>query len=382
MSPAAGPFQLLFPLEVEAHFLRGGGRILLVSEPSRVHALEEMLRQDGHTVASVGSTAEALRHYEDLQPDLLLLEVELPDGAAVACCRDLAALRDPAAPAVIFLADECDPREMVEGLAAGGIDFLCGPFREAEVLARIRVHLLNRRRLAHLRREDTAKQRLLCMAAHDLRNPLVSIRALTTLLRAETAGPVTSGQRELLDTINDASQSMLDLVNDMLDDSVVASGQMRLTPRPTSLAQLVAASVRLNEATAAQKGSQIVLQPGTLPAMLSLDEPKIRQVLNNLLSNAVKFSPPGSTITVATESTATECLVGVRDQGPGVREEERARLFRAFTRGSAQPTGGESSTGLGLAICHRIVRAHAGAISVHNLPEGGAEFRIALPFAP
>lgn len=381
MSSAVGPRQLSFPLEVEARFVHQAGSILIVGSPSRALFLQELLQQDGHAVSTVGTADEALQDCEDLRPDLLLLDVDLPGGSALSCCRDLAALRDPHAPAAILLADRAEPEEIVAGLAAGAVDFVCGPLREPEILARIRVHLLNRHRMAHLRREDTAKQRLLCMAAHDLRNPLVSIRALTTLLRAETAGPVTSGQRELLETINDASQSMLDLVNDMLDVSVVAAGEMRLTPRPTSLAQAVAASVRLNEATAAQKGSQVVLQPGTLPPVLVLDEPKIRQVLNNLLGNAIKFSPPGSTITVVTARTAHECMVAVRDQGPGVPEQERARLFKDFSRGSARPTGGESSTGLGLAICHRIMQAHAGAITVHNLPEGGAEFRIILPVA-
>jgi len=282
---------------------------------------------------------------------------------------------------VIFLAAQDEPAEVVEGLAAGGVDFLSRPFHGPEVLARVRVHLLNRARLAEVTRIEAAKNRLLCMAAHDLRNPLVSIRALTNFMRAGTAGDVSETQRDLLDTIYDASQSMLDLVNEMLDRSVLELGELKLTPRTTSLTYLVEACVKLCNATAAEKASLIVLEAdGALPE-LSLDEPKIRQVVNNLIGNAIKFSPPGSTITVATRATASECIIAVRDQGPGIRDSERSRLFKDFSRASARPTGGESSTGLGLSICYKIMQAHAGTIRVENLPAGGAEFRITLPIA-
>ncbi|MDP3207732.1 MAG: zinc metallopeptidase [Rhodoglobus sp.] len=147
----------------------------------------------------------------------------------------------------------------------------------------------------------------------------------------------------------------------------------------TSVATLVSASVKLTNATAADKGSAIVWRPGPLPEALALDGPKVRQVLANLLDNAVKFSPPGSTITVETEWAASHCSVTVRDQGPGILDSDRIQLFKDFSRTSAKPTGGESSTGLGLAICYKIMQAHAGSIRADNRPEGGAAFRITFP---
>jgi two-component system sensor histidine kinase/response regulator len=172
---------------------------------------------------------------------------------------------------------------------------------------------------------------------------------------------------------------MLDLVNELLEFSVLESGELGLNLTPTSLAEVIDASVRLNNATAERKGSRIVLEPGTVPGELPLDKPKIRQVLNNLLDNAIKFSPPGATITVATEVAASHCAIKVRDQGPGIPESERANLFKEFSRTSVLPTGGESSTGLGLAICYRIMQAHAGNIFAESLPGGGTEFRITFP---
>ncbi len=378
------------PVEPHPHWMNVGSshpglelknrKILIVAaDRAKVRSLTDILRPDGYLVRDVNSGQATLDIYAEFEPDLILFDVELPGVHVFEICRHLKKLYGAAAAAVIFIASQNDPTAVVEGLASGGVDYLSRPFREQEVAARIRVHVLNRLRLAQANREDKAKNRLLCMAAHDLRNPLVSIRALTNLLRAGAVGPVSPEQRDLLDTVYDASHSMLALVNELLEASVLEAGELKLTMNSTSLASIVEACVRLSNATAAEKGSQVVLESGRLPEWLALDEPKIRQVLNNLLGNAIKFSPPGSTITVLTDMNAKQCSVAVRDQGPGIPEGERMKLFKDFSRTSVRPTAGESSTGLGLSICHKIMQAHAGTIRVENLPGGGAEFRITLP---
>jgi K+-sensing histidine kinase KdpD len=101
--------------------------------------------------------------------------------------------------------------------------------------------------------------------------------------------------------------------------------------------------------------------------------------MDNLLSNAVKYSPPGSTVNVRISGYHPAFTVAVQDQGPGVPENERHQLFKDFMTLSAKPTGGEKATGLGLAICRKIVEAHRGAITATNLPKGGCEFSIMLP---
>jgi signal transduction histidine kinase len=239
----------------------------------------------------------------------------------------------------------------------------------------------NRLRLVQLYKDDRAKNRLLSVTAHDLRNPATSIRALVHTLRTGKAGPLAPEQIDLLDTIYEASQSMLDLINKLLDTSVLEASEMAINPQPTSLAALVEEAVKLNNAIAAGKGSTIVEIPGGLPESLNIDGPKIRQVLNNLLGNAVKFSPPCSTITVEKRLHSGRCSVAVRDQGPGIPDDEHDRLFKDYGRTSVRPTGGEPSTGLGLSICNEIMLAHGGTIHAENLAGGGAEFCITLPVA-
>ena len=105
------------------------------------------------------------------------------------------------------------------------------------------------------------------------------------------------------------------------------------------------------------------------------------KLLGNVLSNAVKYSPPGSTVTaiVRADPSRKICSFSVRDQGPGIPDNERDKLFKDFSRLSSKPTGGEQSTGLGLAICRKIVEAHRGTIVAENLPGCGCEFRVTLP---
>lgn len=353
--------------------------LVVAADAAKVSELREILMPAGYVLDAESSGEAALARFAQLEPDLILLDVGLPDPDVFAVCRALKRVPGGEGVPIIFITSQSDPQEVVEGLAAGGVDYLSQPFRKPEVLARIRVHLLNRLRLSQLRSDDKAKNRLLCMAAHDLRNPLVSIRALTSLLRSSKTEPVTAHQRDVLDTVYDASQSMLDLVNELLDVSVLEAGELNLTVSPTSLDDLITDSVKLCNATATEKGSTIVWHPGRLPSTLALDKPKVRQVLNNLLGNAIKFSPPGSVISFETELTASHCSIAVRDQGPGIQESERSRLFKDFSRTSVKATGGESSTGLGLSICYRIMQAHAGSIRATNLRDGGAEFRISFP---
>lgn len=355
-------------------------KILIVADDgTKVRQLRDILSTEGYQVDDVPTGTAALEHVPLDRPDMILLDVALPGPDVFEVCHALRQGQGSDGAPIIFIASLGNTQEVVEGLAAGGVDFLARPFRRQEILARVRVHLLNRLRLAQLRLDDKAKNRLLCMAAHDLRNPLVSIRALTNLLRIGTVGDVTPQQRDLLDTVYDASQTMLDLVNELLEVSVLEAGELKLNLAPTSLGELITSSVKLSNATAAGKGTTIVWQPGPLPRAIAVDPPKIRQVLNNLLDNAIKFSPPGSTITVATELTPHHCSVAIRDQGPGIPENEGTRLFKNFSRTSVRPTGGEPSTGLGLAICHKLMQAHAGTIRALNLLGGGAEFRITFP---
>jgi two-component system, sensor histidine kinase and response regulator len=302
------------------------------------------------------------------------------------CRRLKSEYGDKSAP-IIFITAKSESDDVVEGLGAGGVDYLPKPFNPKEVLARIRTHMQNqilseqRKTLVEqLRKANSAKNRFLGMAAHDLRNPLASIRGIAEFLREGAVGPMTPDQLDLIDTIHGASQSMLDMVNELLDVATIESGELKLNRELHNLSELVTKCVSMINREALKKNTRVTYEP-TAPVSLQIDPAKMKQVIDNLLSNAVKYSPPGSIITVSVQRDDAKgtCSFSVRDQGPGIPHDERDKLFKDFSRLSSKPTGGEKSTGLGLAICRKIVDAHHGAIVAENLPDVGCEFRVTLP---
>jgi signal transduction histidine kinase len=342
--------------------------------------LAGILEPEGYIVVRAESGEAALARYEEAPPDLVLLDVVMPGINGFDTCRELKARHGGELAPVIFITAKAESEDVVEGLAAGGVDYLPKPFRAREALARIRVHLQNRLLIEQLSHANAAKNKLLGMVAHDLRNPLASMRGLAEFLRDDAReGKLTSDQADLVESIHGTSQSMLEMVNELLDASVIESGELRIHAESASLTALLENSVTLNNINAAKKGSRIELKLPPAPVSLKMDGSKIKQVVDNLLSNAIKFSPPRSLVTIEAGAQSAVCTVAVLDQGPGIPPGEHDRLFKDFGRTSVKPTAGENSTGLGLAICRRIVEAHGGSISAANRREGGCTFAFSLP---
>ncbi len=369
--------------------LAGRGILIVDDDRMNLRILNGILKGANYVVSEAESGESALLIYERIRPQLVLLDVMMPGIDGLETCRRLKATYGVNCAPIIFITAKSESDDVVEGLAAGGVDYLPKPFKPKEVLARIKSHLqsqilVERQKLLveQLSSANAAKNKFLGMAAHDLRNPLASIRGLAEFLSDGTVGSLTPDQLDLVKTIHAASQSMLDLVNELLDLATIEAGELRVNPELQNLAVVLEKSVYLSNIEAAKKGTKVVFATPTEIYPANIDAAKIRQVADNLISNAVKFSPAGSIITVELHAAPGSLGFSVKDQGPGIPETERNELFKDFGRLSAKPTGGEKSTGLGLAICRKIIEAHGGKISALNLPDRGCEFRVALPCLP
>jgi signal transduction histidine kinase len=228
-----------------------------------------------------------------------------------------------------------------------------------------------------LLRLNELKNSFLGMAAHDLRNP-IGIITLTVSMLAEDQGSLSRDeQTEFLADIKKQTEQMLALLNSLLDVSRIEAGKLTVQMTNVRLRDFLNETVRRHTKLAAVKGTRV--RHEEVPACdVAADPIRLRQIMDNLISNAVKFSPPGSTVTVNVRTSLGEVRVGVRDQGPGITGADQEHLFQDFTRLTPQPTGGESSTGLGLAITKRIVEAHGGRIGVESEPGKGTTFWFTL----
>jgi two-component system sensor histidine kinase/response regulator len=357
------------------------GRRILVVDDDRVNLriIGGILRHEGYVISEAVSGEQALEVYAEFRPNLVLLDVMMPGIDGFETCRILRKTYGDTGAPVIFVTAKSEAEDIVMGFDAGGVDYLTKPFRPKEVLARIRTHLSNQLLVEQLSKANAAKDRFLGMCAHDLRNPLSSIRGLAELMNENAIGILTAEQREIVHTIHGASQSMLQLVNELLDVATIEAGHLKLAKEPTKVADIVERSVHLSNIEAAKKNTRIEMVNGTKDPLIDVDRNKIRQVVDNLINNAVKYSPRGSLITVEVRAEEATAGFAVKDNGPGIPDGERHKLFKDYGRLTAQPTGGEKSTGLGLAICRNIVEAHGGTISVENIPGRGCEFVVRLP---
>ena len=235
------------------------------------------------------------------------------------------------------------------------------------------------RQNAELKRLHAEMYRLLGMAVHDLRNPLGTIQLLADCLRESAGGRLESEEVVMIEEIEQASGTMRRLIEDLLDVSKVEASGPNIARAPTDLVALVQATVDLNRPLARRKHIQIVFETAHPRLVVEIDADRIRQVLNNLCSNAVKYSMPDTLIRITLACETSAALVTVMDEGQGIPPEELPRLFHAFSRTSVQPTAGEPSTGLGLAICKKIIGAHGGRIWAESTPGHGSTFRFTLP---
>jgi signal transduction histidine kinase len=230
---------------------------------------------------------------------------------------------------------------------------------------------------AALLRANEFKLELLSIAAHDLKNPLASLRMLGRLLRTspDDLAAVTETARH----IETVSEEMLTLVHDLIETSALESFRIRLQPAYLDLQALLAAAVDAAQPAAARKQQHIDLEaPSSVLAFL--DAARLGQVLQNLLGNAIKFSPPGARIVARLQASAGTADLTVCDEGPGLTAEDLPRLFERFQRLSARPTAGESSTGLGLWIVREIVQLQHGKVwAENNRSSHGAVFHVELP---
>ena len=216
------------------------------------------------------------------------------------------------------------------------------------------------------------------IVVHDLRNPISAILGISEII----AEQVSDDLKSLPKLISEASASMLELVNSLLDISEIESGKLTLNKSNLDYVQFVDSTVRLNQILASNKNITIQEAFNIKECYVDIDKGKIEQVLNNLLSNAVKYSNPNKTITVKLSVSDGVVLTQVIDQGLGIPHDEIPNVFQYFKKTSVHPTANEKSHGLGLAIAKKIVEGHGGNIYVTSQVGVGSTFEFTLPVLP
>ena len=376
--------------------------ILLVDDQAIVaEAVRRTLKDfDFHYCAEAKFAVQTAKR---LAPLVILQDLVMPDSSGFDLVKAYRACPELEETPVIVLSTKEEASTKKAAFEAGANDYLVKLPDPIELLARIRYHAdaaLARRQLhaaLHALREsqqqlldrnteleslNEQKNRLLGMAAHDLRNPLGVILAYSEFLEMDASPVLDESQREFVSSIRSTSQFMLKLINELLEVSTIESGRLELDVAPANIGDIVRHNVSLNRVLAQQKRIGLDFELSEEIPPISLDRGKIEQVLNNLIGNAVKYSHPDTRVGIRVSNDGPHVTISVTDHGQGIPEEDMPKLFKPFGKTSVKATAGEESTGLGLAIVKKIVEGHGGKITVESRVGEGSTFRFSLPFAP
>lgn len=223
---------------------------------------------------------------------------------------------------------------------------------------------------------DSFKTRILSIAARDLKNPLVSITGFSEIMLFDLTE--TNPHLPMVQAIARSSEQMLDLINNILDASAIEMGKIQLHEEIFDFGY-VCVSASESHQYAAELKSQTLHFDTDYHCMVRDDQKRLTQVADNLVSNAIKYSPSGADIRISVKKNHAFTWFSVQDQGPGLTNDDKEKLFGFFQRLSARPTGNESSNGVGLAIVKQIVELHGGRVWAESEYGQGSTFIIEMP---
>ena len=378
--------------------------ILIVDDtPANIHVLNEALRHDYRLkVATNGLAALSIAANPETRPDLILLDVMMPELDGYEVCRRLKKAPETRSIPVIFVTAKTDDTDEEFGLRLGAADYLSKPIKAGIVLQRIR-NLLERE---HLRQEveahrdhleelvaarttalsiakdaaeaaNRAKTTFLANMSHELRTPMHGIMGMIDLVLRRSAD---DKQKAQLTTAKQSAQRLLGVINDILDIAKLEAERMVLDNQPLRLADSVKNILGTLGHKASEKGLTLSLD---VPAELAQrplrgDPLRLVQILLNLIGNAIKFTEHGEIVLRAALIDETPTTVAVRfqvsDTGSGIAAEDQKHLFTAFGQADNSMSRKHGGTGLGLAISKRLVRLMGGEIGVESTPGTGSTF--------
>lgn len=230
--------------------------------------------------------------------------------------------------------------------------------------------------LTHLRRLETVRRDFISNLSHELRTPLASLKALTETLQSGALEDPPAA-RHFLQRIEKEVDALTRMVQELLDLSLIESGQVSLDLRPVSARELLHSALERMRAQAERKGLRLRMECSADLPLVRADQERLVQVLINLIHNAIKFTASGGEIVVGAEAGAREVRFTVKDTGIGIPAEEVERIFERFYRVEKSRSG--SGTGLGLSIARHIVEAHGGKIWAESEEGKGSVFSFTIP---
>jgi two-component system, sensor histidine kinase and response regulator len=348
--------------------------ILIVDDyPPGLYARTKVLQQAGFAVLQSATGAEALRIVDEHSPALILLDVNLPDISGFEVCQRVKRNPKTAHTTVVHVsASNTQTNHQVHGLNSGADCYLVEPVDPTVLVATVKAFLRARTAEDSLRQSNEELERFAYFVAHELNEPLRTIATHTQLLKRKLSAEADPTISECVGFVVEGALNMRSFIDDILrySQATHVTSDVRVIPLEGILNRVIAhlgASIQ-------SSGTKITHDP--LPTLAA--DPRVENVFQNLISNAIKYRRPdvAPEIHISARQENDAWVVGVKDNGIGIRPEYQKRIFQAFRRLHGKEIPGN---GIGLALCQKVIEARGGRLWVESEPGGGSTFYFTLP---
>jgi len=369
-------------------------QILLVDDTeANLSLLTSFLDREGYGIITAPNGKEALQKAKDKNPDLIMLDIMMPEMNGYEVCKKLKADEITHRIPVIFWSSLTDIYNKLKAFQVGGVDYITKPFDKDEVLARIALHIrlkqfqeekeerirVLRERELELTKLNRQKDELMRIVSHDIKNPLTGIIGVVNVL-LESDDINHEEARQMLQMIESSSNELLELVMDILDKNMLRREDQKLELKEVDLVEVLGEVISINAPNAKLKRIGLYLKNNIESCTIKVDVRKIKQIFNNLVINALKFTPSKGRVSIHIDETQNSTILcKVIDTGIGIPEDIIGQLFTDEDGTTTVGTGGEIGTGLGLDLVQYFVELHKGRVWVESEVNVGTTFFIELP---
>ncbi len=368
--------------------------ILIVDDiPKNLQVLSSILSNYGYQISFASNGKQALSVIKTSKPDLILLDIMMPEMDGFEVCKILKEKEDTANIPVIFLTGKSETTDIIKGLKIGAVDYVTKPFNSTELTIRVKTHLelkLARDSIIEyvkelkqtqdeLKQANANKDKFFSIIAHDLRGPFSGFLGLSELLTTEFDRLEKIEIVQIGESLNKAAKRVFELIENLLEWSRAQMGRIEFTPVQINLQEAIDRISKIFKATANNK--DISLENNVDDDIIVFaDNNMLNTILRNLTSNALKYTVRGGKITYSSNAQDDNSIeINVTDTGVGMKEEVMEKLFRIDVKHSTPGTEKEQGTGLGLLLCKEFVEKHNGKISVKSVLNQGSTFTFTLP---
>ena len=362
-------------------------KILIVDDVmSNVLLLKVLLTNEKFAIATASNGRQALEQVEKENPDLVLLDVMMPDMSGFEVALHLKSNPITADIPIIFLTALNSTADIVKGFQVGANDFISKPFNKEELIIRVthQISLVAAKRLIlskteELQRTIAGRDKLYSVIAHDLRSPMGSIKmVLNMLILNLPSEKIGAEMYELLTMANQTTEDVFSLLDNLLKWTKSQIGKLNVVYQDVDLVEVTDGVIEIFSMVASLKKIRIrEMKPEKM--MVNADIDMLKTVVRNLLSNAIKFSKENSEVLVKMEEVDGMAVVSVQDYGCGISEEGQKKLLHTDTHFSTFGTNNEEGSGLGLLLCKDFVVKNGGKLWFTSKEGEGSIFSFSIP---